>query len=362
MAPSKSTAIATLALISALAIYLVFLIPPSSADLVPEALSAYDNGAYPDGLYLRKHYTGIPILDRIFSAYGGFFALVVDGRDQAMWLFCVWFLPQLCGVLIFCYWEADRAQKGALASRPTVVCIAAQALTAGVTIPLFFISHLLTVPLAPNTPLPPNPVSKARALLPAITLGYLLPSVALIFPLPSFDLNTVQLISAIWQPFPLYISAALFILQCFGNGTNTPNEGYFQPLKRAYIVFAVLSAVSHVSVLTYMFTSISAPSFAEVFLPPYWFPDLHSEHVDGNALPAYRVAARTLLQHDWFTMTLAAFVFFFFSLRALKIQRGVLGWTWKILTGVVFGPGAAMCFAAVEREEAIWAARTKRHE
>lgn len=117
MAPSRTVAIATLASISAIAIYLIFLIPPSSIDLFPESISAYDKGAYPDGVSLRKHYTGIPLLDRIFAAYGGFFALVVDGKDPAIWLFCVWFLPQLCSVLTFCYWEADRARKGSFASR-----------------------------------------------------------------------------------------------------------------------------------------------------------------------------------------------------------------------------------------------------
>lgn len=239
------------------------------------------------------------------------------------------------------------------------MCIAAQALTAGVTLPLYFISHFLSVPFAPNTPLPLNPTSKARAILPAVALGYLLPSVALLFPLPSFDLDTVQLISAIWQPFPLYISAILFVLQYLGKNTNTPNEGYIRPLKRAYYASAILSAVAHVAVVTYIVTSPDAPTFAEVFLPPYWFPSLHS----ANDLPAYRVAARTLFQHDWFTMTLAASVFFLFSLWTLQSQRSssVSIWTWitLLVVGVVFGPGAEVCLAAVVREEAIWSARVK---
>lgn len=243
--------------------------------------------------------------------------------------------------------------------RPTLVCIAAQALTAGVTLPLYFISHLLSTPSAPYTPLPQHPTSKARALLPAIALGYLLPSAALIFPLPWFSLDTVQIISAIWQPFPLYISAILFILQRFGNNTATPNDGYLQPLKRTYFASAFVATISHIGVLSYVLTSSSAPSPAEVFLPPYWFPQLHATRMHGNDLPAYRVAARTLFQHDWFTMTLAAFVFFIFSLRTLWSRRGTSAWTSTILVDIVFGPGAAVCYAAVQREEAIWAARVK---
>ncbi len=117
MGTSTSAVIISLAAISAFAVYIIFLIPPSSVDLFPQSILAYDKGAYPDGLSLRKHYTGISLLDRVFTAYGGFFALVVDGRDPATWLFCVWFLPQLCGVLVFCYWEAGRVNKGGFASR-----------------------------------------------------------------------------------------------------------------------------------------------------------------------------------------------------------------------------------------------------
>ena len=224
---------------------------------------------------------------------------------------------------------------------------------------MYFISHLLSTSPAPNTPLPQHPTSRARALLHAIVLGYLLPSAALIFPLPWFSLDTVQIISAIWQPFPLYISAILFILQRSGSNTSTPNDGYLQPLKRTYFVFALVSAISHIGVLTYIFTSSSAPLPAEVFLPPYWFPQLHINPKQGDILPAYRVAARTLFQHDWFTMTLAAFVFFIFTLRALWNRRGSSAWMSTVLVDIVFGPGAAVCYAAVQREEAIWAARVK---
>ncbi|KAI0687827.1 hypothetical protein BC835DRAFT_1419661 [Cytidiella melzeri] len=352
MVASKAPAILTLATTSLLAAYLIFVIPPSSVDLFPQSTLAYEKGSYPDGLSLRRHYTGIYILDRILTAYGGFFALVVDGRDVATWLFCLWFLPQLTGVLVFCYWEAGRVRKGGFAARPTWVCLTAQALTAGVTLPFYFISHLLNVPIAPNTPLPLEPVSKARALFPAVALGYLLPSMALLFPLPSFSLDTIQLISAFWQPFPVYIALALYTLQNISS--DMPIEGYFKPLKRAYMASGILSAASHIGVIAYILTATDpACSFASVFLPPYWFPVDHG----GPPLPAYRTAARMLFQHDWLTMTLAAFVFFVWSrkLSSRPGSQGSLG-LWALVS-FVLGPGAGLCWAAVKREEGIWEAR-----
>jgi hypothetical protein len=123
MATSQTLTKVTLGAISLLAVYLIFLIPPSSVDLFPQSTLAYDAGTYPDGLALRRHYTGLYLLDRVLAGFGGFFALVADGTDVAIWLFCVWFLPQLCAVLVFSYWEAGRVRNGGLVARYVLLCL-----------------------------------------------------------------------------------------------------------------------------------------------------------------------------------------------------------------------------------------------
>lgn len=110
---SKSTATILFASISCLAIILIFVIPPSSKILFPAFDQVRATGAYPDGVPIRREYTGNVILDFIFTGLAGFFSAAVDGKDEATRRFCLWFLPQLCGVLVFCYWEAGRA-KGSL--------------------------------------------------------------------------------------------------------------------------------------------------------------------------------------------------------------------------------------------------------
>ena len=94
------------------AILLIFVIPPSSQTLIPAFYRAWETGFYPDGLPLRRSYIGITIVDLIFMAYGGFFGAAVDGNDEATHRFCLWFLPQLCTLLVFAYWEAGRAKSG----------------------------------------------------------------------------------------------------------------------------------------------------------------------------------------------------------------------------------------------------------
>lgn len=107
---TKPSATHLFATISWVAIVLIFLIPPSSQILFPAFTFARQTGAYPDGLPLRRRYTGISVLDFVFTGLAGFFSAAVDGKDEATYLFCLWFLPQLCGILTFCYWEAGRAQ------------------------------------------------------------------------------------------------------------------------------------------------------------------------------------------------------------------------------------------------------------
>lgn len=96
---------------------LIYLIPPSTQILFPAFQHVRDTGTYPDGLTIRRNYTGIRLLDEVFTGLAGFFSAAVDGEDEATRMFCLWFLPQLCGILVFLYWEAGRATSRSLVSR-----------------------------------------------------------------------------------------------------------------------------------------------------------------------------------------------------------------------------------------------------
>lgn len=106
------SAVHALAAISTLAVILIFLIPPSSLTLVPAAAYAWQTGFYPDGFPLRRKYTGFAPMDLVLMIYGGAFSAATDGNDEATHRFCLWFLPQLCSLLVFTYWEAGRAKQG----------------------------------------------------------------------------------------------------------------------------------------------------------------------------------------------------------------------------------------------------------
>lgn len=85
--------------------------PALKNDLFPILTKAIRDGESPDGIPLRKSFTGNRGVDTLLAALTSFFTALLDGSDEAeatKW-FTVWFLPQCSAVLAFWYWEAGRA-------------------------------------------------------------------------------------------------------------------------------------------------------------------------------------------------------------------------------------------------------------
>lgn len=239
-----------------------------------------------------------------------------------------------------------------------------------------------------------NIPSRARALFPAVILGFLVPS-AVLFIRPAsspISLDRKQIIAAIWQLFPVYVAIAYSLLSRLlsypdlssssgvretasppmPSAVSSAAENYarqseaFPHLKRAYILSGALSSIAHWIILVpSVFTSDVSRSFAQIFIP---YP-LHPYFgVPPSSLAPYRLSARLLFQHDWLTMTVAAFAFFGYihvQLARSESSSGVLsisGHQWlgcmAALT-VIGGPGAAIAWAAAERERSTLSALGK---
>ncbi len=243
-------------------------------------------------------------------------------------------------------------------TRPTLVSILAQLSTAGVILPLYFLSYVRNMPSLPST-LPNDSVSRARTVLPAVVLGYVVPSAALFLAPAGTSLDTKQVIAAIWQPFPIYIMVFHNLFRkvdSFLRGPTFPadesNAASFW-IKCSYYASALLSAVAHLTiVLPSLFTSNPAHSFANVFVPYYMHPYLPIKPLSSD-LPAYRLTVRLLFQHDWLTMTMATLVFFAWSNHVTRTTSGAPWATRMVLLTLIGGPGTAVAWAAVEREEKI---------
>ncbi len=266
--------------------------------------------------------------------------------------------------------------------RPTFFGVLAQLIAAGPTLPLYFIAHTHSIPLVP---VPPTLPARAQALLPAILIGFGLPSAALfLVPSTSMSLDTKQIVAAIWQPFPLYIAVLLpalkYVSCCLSNSSSiSTNEKEKNEKEKAvrwinisYAISGALSAIAHWAI--FLPTIISLPSFLNthsdpalsfkhIFIPYILHPYLPASPLEPPKLAGYRLAARLLFQHDWLYMTLAAFVFFAWHHISIvreyndkgKVQvRGMRSWfVWVAVWTVVGGPGAAFSWAAIERERVV---------
>ncbi|EKM51249.1 uncharacterized protein PHACADRAFT_263292 [Phanerochaete carnosa HHB-10118-sp] len=240
----------------------------------------------------------------------------------------------------------------------------AQLITAGVVLPLYFALHICEVPPVPGTRKMYS-ATRVRMLFPAIALGFLLPS-AFLFLFSAGDaasLDRKQIIAAAWQPFPVYV-AAVYRLLC-GSTSYMPTEASedtstqlrtFPHLRNVYMSSGLLSMLAHWAILVpSLLTTDAAYSFVHVFVP---YP-LHSYlGVTPSTLPSYRLSIRLLFQNDWLTTMVAAFIFFgYIRLDTQKLGNWMLHvakWT------VLGGPGAAMAWAAVDREEHINSVRLNR--
>ena len=244
------------------------------------------------------------------------------------------------------------------------MCILAQFLTAGVTLPAYFASHILTIPNAP-TLLPVDALTRVRTLLPAIILGFLLPSSLLLFPPKGVSVDTIQKISAVWQPFPFYIFAIWSVFRKLDSWimSSSPVDPSRERstvlvwLKRSYYACGLIAAWAHLYVfLPSLVTNVSSQSFANIFIP-YWMHPYLPISLPAAPLAAYRPCSRLLFQHDWLIMVVTALAFFARSHMLLPKgydSTSLGGWALRmVLISVIGGPGAALAWAAIKREERI---------
>lgn len=181
-----------------------------------------------------------------------------------------------------------------------------------ITIPTYFLIHLLTSPVAKAfTP----PASSNVLLVPAndlavlpysITLGYVIPSLLMALPAPAVvSQNTHQVFIAFWQAFPVWTMIAHYTL-AFSNSTtaitvasspakeanSTPQSAYLRSARHVYNFAFGLCIATHLPVvipailpgLVPVFLpflngkSSGFPSLSSIFLPPSPFGHQATTH------------------------------------------------------------------------------------
>lgn len=158
---------------------------------------------------LRQVYTGLQPIDRILqSLVTVFLPTVANTSRPEQPLQSLYFLASLLPILAIFTVEGYRPRnRWTLVASPALWGVLYQLRGIGLIAPVYFaISLFHSSSIAYSTPSSRRvPVSMAKALLPALILGFVIPTMMMFFPLHD-DLNMRQIFIAIWQPAPIYVA------------------------------------------------------------------------------------------------------------------------------------------------------------
>ncbi|EXJ70237.1 uncharacterized protein A1O5_06305 [Cladophialophora psammophila CBS 110553] len=242
-------------------------------------------------LPLRTTYTGIAAVDKGLSFLVAAFMNGAAGWDKGFFVFMMYFLFSFFSILAIWAIESCRERNGlALTRFTTVYALFYQTVGGAIIVPIYYLAYLYDTSSS-NYWTKSRHVSLpyAKALLPSLVIGYLIPTALMFLPYSAPDLWTTQAMVALWQPCPGYVDALLWLLSKVYShagssqghaaaaaqqakhekASSTQEADDVRYLNTVYTVSFAVAALSHVAVvLTCLFSSDSQHSFEHMFLPP----------------------------------------------------------------------------------------------
>lgn len=299
-------------------------------------------------------YTGLAIPDQILCTLVNFFTIVFNSPAKAH---TIHFLIQFPGAILPFTVERTR-DNGSIFISHFIIGTAYQLKSAGMVTPL---AYLLTIWLTSSVRerasgsgtqrgTAPLTQRQAESILVSVLVGFVLPSVMVIFTFSPYWI-------AFWQPFPWWMSAtqALYLLAVPSPPSSSPSSkpGSGSTLfKSTLYTLSTAAAIAHWAFLYYLFTS---PSFSLSSLLTFsWLPPLSIPPPDISHEEAFAHFLEWDAVLSYSTASLGAL--WLLDLARMKTTsvgewvKEVLG---KIFVGVVAGPGAMLCTIWGEREDAL---------
>ncbi|EOD44034.1 putative fad binding domain protein [Neofusicoccum parvum UCRNP2] len=340
-------------LFAAVVFGLLFRIAQQALQLSPDSFSATFLGGP-----LKQTYTGISTVDLTLSMLVSAFSGGVAGSDPNQRLQCVYFMVMLIPMALV--WTVEAYRNGnfrSLVSWPVIFGAAYQLMGIGKIAPLYYLVSLFTSnsPLYTRTTGRSIPASVAKALLPALCIGYVIPTILMF--LPYDDLATQQNRIAFWQPFPIYVAALTFgisSLICLVDPGQPLDLELFElkdvlALQAGYAFAFFATAATHISAVFYILAN-SSTSISEVFfnLPR-----------PGAAWGEVANPVFVFFKYDMLLCFAAVFVWCLYSILELRrtgyitSEQAVKAAAVTTAAQLVVGPGAAYSGVWAWRESVI---------
>jgi hypothetical protein len=311
---------------------------------------------------LRQVYTGLQPVDRILQSLVTVFLPVVANISRPeQSLQGLYFLASLLPIIAILTIEGYRPRnKWTLLASPALWGVMYQLRGIGLIAPLYFATslfHSSSVSYFTPRSRTISPVT-ACAVIPALVLGFVLPTMMMFFPLQD-SLNTRQIFIALWQPAPVYVAILTEVMsrafKWIGRSTAVKTERQVDSdfnrdlpyLRMVYVAVGSISACFHLALILCWVIS-GTEIIARAFIP---FDSLAqvSSLADGVFI---------FFQNDFLLVAVATMLWCLAS--AWDLYRvGISNISWQVvLVGLALGctmvgPGATAAAVWYWREEVL---------
>ncbi|CAI7632633.1 unnamed protein product [Penicillium glandicola] len=320
---------------------------------------------------LRQVYTGIGPVDLILKVIATIFLpAITNFSTPEQPLQVLYFLASMLPIIAIWTVEGFRPRnKWTLLAAPSIWAVMYQLRGIGLIAPLYFVSSTFISSrvqyFSANTRALPE--STARAILPALILGFVVPTVMLFFPLAD-ALNTRQIFIALWQPTPIYV---VILTQIFSRviksiGSSAPaktdnaaaenkSNRDIPHLQTLYAVAGFVSACFHLALLL-SWAALGTNFIIKVFIPADAFAQV-ATLADGVFV---------FFQNDFLLVAAATLLWCLASVWDLY-RIGVSNVSWQmalaglVLGSLAIGPGATTAAVWYWREEVMSRTTFLRH-
>ncbi|KAI1657355.1 hypothetical protein F4813DRAFT_361149 [Daldinia decipiens] len=229
-----------------------------------------EEGRFDNGIPVETSYTGINAVDEVAKFLVIAFLEGTAGWDAGVHAQQTYFLLEWFAVV--CVWGVEASRRRNAWKAVSFVGFTAflyQLIGAAVIAPLYYLAYVVAS-RQDGYYFQGRELSAGHAasLLPALIIGYLIPSVTMCYPWG--DIRTAQYLTAFWQPAPVFASVLVSVFSFLvpTSPTSVAKNGDVKHLKRAYLIVGLVTTVVHVGMLYACLTSDDPRlSLSYVFLP-----------------------------------------------------------------------------------------------
>ncbi|CAN9393892.1 unnamed protein product [Alternaria alternata] len=268
--PNNNALLAVMAVLAGIGLY-TMRITTAQNEVPVGFLDVAASGTLPNGVSLKKHYTGIRILDEGLSFLVAAFLYGPTGWSETFYWQQLHFLLQITPLLAVHGVEACRERnQGSWVKYISLWAFIYQNVGGACIVTLWWLAfHRISSPKSYFQTGRTVPLPYARAILPGILLFYVVPTIALF--IPGLDSDMLQNLLAFWQFTPIFANIPLWFISLSGSSTIVTAKNKSADVRSLKVLYAfafVVSVATHwITIRGISLSDNPDVTYARVFIP-----------------------------------------------------------------------------------------------